>query len=87
MAKPRPDFINVRLSDAALKQLGKNASVRVVNAHADYTFTGTNAVEVLRKGEWSSLLRDTLDNGQPMFQEAVTVVSAPITTEPTKSEA
>ena len=66
----RPDFISIRLSDGALKQLGDDAQVRVVNGHYNYLFKGSLPVEILRAGEWSFLRHEVVSGGVPMFQEA-----------------
>ena len=69
MANDRPDFINVRLSDHAISQLGEDAAVGVTNAHMHYMFHGRTPVEILRRPEWAHLQHELFD-GKPLFQEA-----------------
>lgn len=65
----RPDFINVRLTDHAVAQLGDDAAVGITNAHMHYMFHGRDVIEIQRRGEWP-LLRAELFDGKPLFQEA-----------------
>jgi hypothetical protein len=84
MAKDRMDFINVRLSAAALDLHGHAERIRIINAHCDYIFTGDSPVEVVRRGEWDMLRHHLMQDGSPMFQEAT--AQPLVVNEPTESE-
>jgi hypothetical protein len=66
--RERPDFIQVRLSEAGRKFAGAAGVVRVATVHMHYLFEGDTAVEVLRRGEWTTLQRDCDAEGNLLFE-------------------
>ena len=68
--RPRPDFVQVRLSEAGL-QFANGAPLRIHTAHLRYAFDGATPVEVLKFAEWPLLSRECDPNGKPMFELAV----------------
>ena len=67
--RPRPDFVQVRLS-AAGRQLAGAAPLRIHTAHMRYQFAGAQPVEVLRRGEWPLLRHEVNAAGEPLFELA-----------------
>ena len=69
MSRPRPDFVQVRLS-AAGQLLAGASPLRIGTAHLRYEFAGSTPVEVLRRGEWPMLRTESNAGGEPLFELA-----------------
>ena len=71
MARPRPDFAMVRLSEAGRRLAGEHGVLRWANSRRHFSFEAGIAVEVERSFEWNALLRNERFEGEPMFEEAL----------------
>jgi hypothetical protein len=69
MTKARPDFLNVRLSEAGKRMAGEHGVVRWANGRRHFTFKAGEAQEVERSYEWNHLLRHEVFEGQPILEE------------------
>ena len=69
MSRPRPDFVQVRLS-AAGRTLAGEGVVRISSAHLRYQFAGEKPVEVLRRGDWPMLRNECNAEGELLFELA-----------------
>jgi hypothetical protein len=71
MPRPRPDFVNIRLSEAGLKMAGAAGTVGWANARRHFHFVAGEAQEVDRAFEWNHLLKNELFEGQPILEEVL----------------
>lgn len=70
------DFAQVRLTLAGVAFAGDTQTLRLGNAHSDYTFVGQISQKVVRRGELPMFLAYTLPDGRPMFECAPDAVQA-----------
>jgi hypothetical protein len=71
MTRPRPDFINIRLSAAGLKRAGEAGTVGWANSRRHFHFAAGEIYEVERSYEWNHLLRHEFYEGQPLLEEVL----------------
>ena len=69
MARPRPDFANIRLSAAGLKMAGEAGTIGWANGRRHFHFVAGETQEVERSYEWNHLLRHEKFEGQPILEE------------------
>jgi hypothetical protein len=68
-ARPRPDFIVVRLSPAGVRMAGDAGTVGWANGRRHFHFVAGEPQEVERSYDWYHLLRHETFQGEPMFEE------------------
>ena len=71
MSRPRPDFVNIRLSEAGLRMAGDAGTVGWANSHRHFHFKAGEVQEVERSFEWNHLLKHELFHGEPILEEVL----------------
>jgi hypothetical protein len=75
--RPRPDFVNVRLSAVGLKMAGAPGTVGWANGRRHFHFVAGEIQEVERSFEWNHLLSKELYQGEPILEEVLDEPDAP----------
>lgn len=69
MARPRPDFVQIRLSEHGRRMAGEHGVVRWANSRRHFEFQAGIPLEVERSFEWNATLKHERFEGEPMFEE------------------
>ena len=71
MARPRPDFVQIRLSEHGRRMAGEHGVVRWANSRRHFEFQAGIPLEVERSFEWNHLLKHELFHGEPILEEVL----------------
>lgn len=69
MPRPRPDFVNIRLSAAGLRMAGTPGTVGWANGRRHFHFKAGEVQEIERAFEWIYLLANERFEGEPILEE------------------
>jgi len=69
--RPRPDFANIRLSEAGLRMAGAAGVVGWANGRRHFEFKAGEVQEVERSFEWNHILRHECFEGNPILEEVL----------------
>ena len=80
--RPRPDFVNIKLSAAGLRMAGEAGVIGWANGRRHFKFMAGEEQEVERSYEWNHILRHEKFQGEPILEEVPATEEAAVEEEP-----